>query len=208
MIPPTTAAEANRMARNRSPLPRKTVAKKRSSSSPSRSRSTPMNHKKAMPANGTRFSTRATLFELVSSHAPVSNGSARTESRNSRRPVMRRTEKRTPAIDGTTTLFQPPAQANEQKTPVFEKLRRRPTLESMSNELEDPAGKEQPHGNLPESPHERRDQQKRNRECDHWYSECMEYSVNRILMACFVSGDPVIDRAIAENRVRWHRIRL
>src|SRR6266436_9078859 len=77
MIPPPTAAEANSIARNRSPLPRKTVAKKRSSSSPRRSRSTPMNHKKAMPANGTRFSARATLFELVLSHAPVSSGSAR-----------------------------------------------------------------------------------------------------------------------------------
>ena len=44
-----------------------------------------MNHKKAMPASGTRFSARATLFELVFSHAPVSSGSARTESRNSTR---------------------------------------------------------------------------------------------------------------------------
>jgi hypothetical protein len=49
IIPPATAAEANSMARNKSPLPRKTVAKKRSSSSPNRSRSTPMNHKKAKP---------------------------------------------------------------------------------------------------------------------------------------------------------------
>jgi len=63
----------------------------------------------------------------------------------------------------------------------------------MSDELEDPAGKEQPHGNLPESSNARRDQQKRNRDCDHWYSECMEYSINRILMTFFVSGDPVID---------------
>jgi len=31
----------------------------------------------------------------------------------------------------------------------------------MSDELEDPAGKEQPHGNLPESSNARRDQQKR-----------------------------------------------
>src|SRR5208282_4474598 len=97
MIPPATAAEANSMARNKSPLPRKTVAKKRSSSSPRRSRSTPMNHQKAMPANGTRFSARATLFELVLSRAPVSSGSARAESRNSKRPVVRRTEKRMPA---------------------------------------------------------------------------------------------------------------
>ena len=36
---PATAAEANSIARNKSPLPRKNVAKKRSSSSPRRSRS-------------------------------------------------------------------------------------------------------------------------------------------------------------------------
>jgi hypothetical protein len=65
MIPPATVADAKSMAGNKSPLPRNTVAKKRSSRSPNRSRSTPMNHKKAMPANGTRFSARATLFELV-----------------------------------------------------------------------------------------------------------------------------------------------
>jgi hypothetical protein len=113
----------------------------------------------------------------------------------------------TALLNPAKSVFQPPAQANEQKTPVFEKLRR-PTLESMSNELEHPAGKEQPHGDLPASPSERRDQQKRNRESDHRYSKCMECSINRMLMAFFVSGDPVIGRAIAENRVRWHRIRL
>ena len=48
MMPPATAANT----RNRNPLPRKTVAKKRSSSSPRRSDSTPMNRKKAMPAKG------------------------------------------------------------------------------------------------------------------------------------------------------------
>jgi hypothetical protein len=29
-----------------------------------------MNHKNAMPANGTRFNPRATVFELVLSHTP------------------------------------------------------------------------------------------------------------------------------------------
>ena len=93
------------MARNKSPLPRKTVAKKRSSSSPNRSRSTLMNHKKAMPANGTRFSARAPVFELVLSHAPVSSGSERTESRNSKRPVIRSTEKRMPAMAAARGVF-------------------------------------------------------------------------------------------------------
>jgi hypothetical protein len=77
---------------------RKTMAKKRSSSSPRPSRSTPMIHKKAMPANGTRFSARANVFDLVLSHAPVSSGSARTESRSSKRLIIRKYRKRMPAM--------------------------------------------------------------------------------------------------------------
>src|SRR5271165_1714234 len=64
-----------------------------------------MNHKKAIPANGTKFSARATLFELVLSHAPDSRGSARTESRNSTRPEIRRSEKRMPAMAAARGVF-------------------------------------------------------------------------------------------------------
>ena len=49
------AAPTNSMARKSSPLPMKTVEKSRSSTSPSCSRTTPMNHRKAIPANGTRL---------------------------------------------------------------------------------------------------------------------------------------------------------
>ena len=41
------------MATKSRPLPRKTVAKNLSSRAPMRSRTTPMNHRKAMPVNGT-----------------------------------------------------------------------------------------------------------------------------------------------------------
>jgi len=60
------------MPTNNRPLPRNTVAKKRSSCTPIRSRITPMNHRKAIPANGTRFSPIATaaLFPESVSHAP------------------------------------------------------------------------------------------------------------------------------------------
>ena len=58
-----------------------------------------------LPGGRARFNARATLFELVSSPAPVSNGSARTESRNSKRPVIRRTEKRIPAIAAERGVF-------------------------------------------------------------------------------------------------------
>jgi len=55
MSPPARAADVKVIAMYSSPLPRKTVAKKRSSSAPRRLRTTAINHKKAMPANGIRF---------------------------------------------------------------------------------------------------------------------------------------------------------
>ena len=74
--PPAIAAAAKIIATNNSPLPRNTVAKKRSSRSPIRSLSTPMNHRNAIPANGTRLSaiaTSARCRESVS-HAPGTEG--------------------------------------------------------------------------------------------------------------------------------------
>ncbi len=48
------AAPAQYIATNSSPLPRKTVLKSWSSRSPIRARTTPMNHRKAIPAKGAR----------------------------------------------------------------------------------------------------------------------------------------------------------
>src|SRR5262249_26513716 len=56
-----------------------------------------MNHKKAIPAKGTRFSANATVFELVLSHAPGSSGSAGTEMRKSQKATISSAEKRIPA---------------------------------------------------------------------------------------------------------------
>ena len=99
MIPPAMAAPTNNMATNSRPLPRNTVAKKRSSRSPIRSLSTPMNHRNAIPANGTRFKATATaarLRELVS-HAPGTAGCAGTETLSSTSVTIRSTEKMIPA---------------------------------------------------------------------------------------------------------------
>ena len=56
-----------------------------SQGSPIRSRSTPMNYKKAMPANGMRFSAIATAVRRRGSvsHAPAAPGWAGTESLSS-----------------------------------------------------------------------------------------------------------------------------
>jgi hypothetical protein len=50
------------MATKSRPLPRNTVAKKRSSRSPTWLRITAMNHRKAIPLNGTRY--RPTITRL------------------------------------------------------------------------------------------------------------------------------------------------
>ena len=57
-----------------------------------------MNHRKAMPANGTKFSASATVFARVRSQAPASSGLAGTENRRSTKLVISRTEKRMPAM--------------------------------------------------------------------------------------------------------------
>ena len=61
---PTTAAATNNMPRNRRPLPKNTVAKKRSSRRPSWSRMTPMNHRKAIPANGNQIERQRNLARV------------------------------------------------------------------------------------------------------------------------------------------------
>ena len=73
--PAATAPVQNSIATNSSPLPRNTVAKKRSSFSPMRSRTTPMNHRKAIPANGNRLRAiddRAPAVESSMTQSPAS----------------------------------------------------------------------------------------------------------------------------------------
>ena len=55
------------IARKSSPLPRNTVENSRSSISPSWSRTTPMNHRKAMPANGIRWRLSRIIVRRLSS---------------------------------------------------------------------------------------------------------------------------------------------
>ena len=100
MVAPATAAATNSMPTNSRPLPRNTVANRRSSRSPIRSRSTPMNHRKAIPANGMRFRATATAVRRrgSASQAPAIPGRAGTETRSSTSAVIRSTPKMIPAI--------------------------------------------------------------------------------------------------------------
>ena len=96
-MPPATGAEANNLARKSSPLPRKTLAKNLSSYSRRRSRTTPMNQRKAMPAKGSRLSATWTGLASPASHPPASCGSAGMERRTSTRLTMSSRAKRMPA---------------------------------------------------------------------------------------------------------------
>jgi hypothetical protein len=97
--PPANAAPTNNMATNSSPLPKNTDAKNRSSRCPIRSRTTPMNHKKAIPANGTRFSANAMVArcDVSVSHAPWVAASDGAEMIRSTRARPSSSEKTIPA---------------------------------------------------------------------------------------------------------------
>ncbi len=75
------------------------MAKNRSSRSPIRSRTTPTNHKKAIPANGMRFSAIDTVARrrALVSHAPGSAACAGTEILSSTSAAISSTEKMIPA---------------------------------------------------------------------------------------------------------------
>ena len=93
--PAATAPDTKNMPTKSRPLPRKTVAKNRSSPGPMRSRSTPMNHRKAIPANGSSWRLSDTALRRASSstQVPASNepgGSAHSGGRPRRRTGPRR----------------------------------------------------------------------------------------------------------------------
>ena len=85
---------------NNNPLPKNTVAKNRSSPSPIRSRTTPMNHKNTMPANGSRFKgeppPESHLVSIGEPGPPASCGSLGTARRTRTNAVVSSTEKSDP----------------------------------------------------------------------------------------------------------------
>ena len=117
------AEEAKVTARNRSPLPRKTVVKKRSSFAPMRSRSTPMNHRKAIPAKGSRLRASRIECALWASHVPGSRGLSGTESRISTTLMMSKIENRMPAIAPARGAFNPAAMTGSFISSIISSMR-------------------------------------------------------------------------------------
>ena len=97
--PPITAVPTNTMPTNSRPLPRKTVAKNRSSRSPILSRMTPMNHRNAMPANGTKPSAMDTACRFCGSvsQSLLADSLDGTDMRINRNTAPSSTEKTIPA---------------------------------------------------------------------------------------------------------------
>ena len=98
--PRVTATAAKSMATKSKPLPRNTVAKKRSSNSPMWLRRTAINHRNAIPVNGTRFKDIETQSRKAGSesHTPGSFGSAGAAKRISTRLAIKSPEKTIPLV--------------------------------------------------------------------------------------------------------------
>ena len=96
----------NSIARKSRPLPRKTVEKRRSSTSPSWSRTTPMNQRNAIPANGTRFRARRTSVRRPGSSSIWPTVSPATASRIITSAAMSSTAKTIPATAADRRLRQ------------------------------------------------------------------------------------------------------
>ena len=85
------------MATKRMPLPRKTVENRRSSTTPIWSRTTPMNQRKAMPANGTRFSPACSRRRRPGSADRTPGVAPESAERTMTSPTMSSTAKTIPA---------------------------------------------------------------------------------------------------------------
>src|SRR4029079_8556251 len=94
------------IARNSSPLPRKNVENNRSSTGPSWSRTTPMNHRKAMPANGTRWRPPLISARRCASSSRVRGSASRRAKRIIVSAVSRRTANTMPATAAERRLRQ------------------------------------------------------------------------------------------------------
>src|SRR5580692_11336274 len=107
MIPPSMPAATKNMPTNSRPLPMKIVAKKRSSCRPTRSLITPMNHRKAIPANGTRFIATSTVVRRAGScsQAPAWPGFAGVDRWISTSEMIESTENAIPATAAARGVF-------------------------------------------------------------------------------------------------------
>ena len=92
----------------------------------------------------------------------------------------------------------PPADADEQKTPVMEKFRRL-ALEGVADELENPSNEEQSERIQPQAVKEDAGDKKRDREQDGRDAQRVTDAVHRMLMTGAVLRDPLLVAASAQH---------
>ena len=93
-------------------------------------------------------------------------------------------------------LGPPPANADEQETPVAEKLRGF-AFEGVANELEDPSDDKQSESVEPEPMNEDASNEDWEREQDGWDAQRVADAVYGMLMAGGVLGNPLLVSAVA-----------
>ena len=85
-------------------------------------------------------------------------------------------------------LGDPPAQSDEQKSPVVHKFGRLP-FDGMADKLENPPGDKQGHRNSPESVQEQCDHEQRQRQRDERDAQRVTPAVQRMFMAAATSTE-------------------
>ena len=95
-------------------------------------------------------------------------------------------------------LGPPPADADEQETPVVEEFRRL-ALEGMADELENPSDEEQRQRVRPQAVVEDADNKKWDREQDGRNAQRVTHAVHRMLMTGAVLRDPLLVGASAHH---------
>src|SRR5207247_629341 len=95
-------------------------------------------------------------------------------------------------------LGHPPAQPDEQESPVVEELGRL-TLEGVADELQDPAEHEEAERDRPEARDEQRRDEQHDRENDERDAERVAQAIDRMPMAARVLRDPVVPRTSTQH---------
>src|SRR5687768_5515751 len=106
-----------------------------------------------------------------------------------------------------THFRQPPAQADEEKSPVLQKLRRLP-FHRVTEELEDPANGKHRQRDPPEAPDKEGDDEEWKRHRDERNAERVTEPIERMRMAMPVLLDPDIPRFATEHASPSFRARI
>jgi hypothetical protein len=112
--------------------------------------------------------------------------------------ILFREQQQQNAKEFASHFGKPPAEADEEKTPVLKELGRL-ALNGVADELEDPADDEKADGEHPEAgmPEDEWDHQDAER--DHGDADGVTDAIDRVLVAVGVLADPIIPASVSEH---------